>query len=426
MSRSPTRLEHTWEHTVGSGHAPLGLRVDWQRQLERCHNDLGFRHVRFHGLLSDPMGTLICENDELLYSFFNADQIIDFLLSIGMKPFMELSFMPTTLASGDKTVFRYRSNVTPPKDYKQWATLIHKLVRHWVERYGAREVGQWFFEVWNEPNLDHFWTGTQTDYFELYRHTVEAIKSVDASLKVGGPATAQNAWVEEFLDFCARNSLPADFVSTHYYPTDAFGKIGSDTETQLANAPRDVMRERAKETRDRAGGRPVYYTEWNISSNPRHDLHDQSFAAAFATRIVMGVNSLVQGYSFWTFSDIFEENYFPTIPFHGGFGLLNLHGIPKPVYRAFELMHRLGSELFVVEGAHETVVVWVVRKQDTVTVLMINQAQPRHSIQTELVDIRLTHAAEPRAACVERIDEDHANPRRAWVELGKPEHLNKF
>src|ERR1700679_2867453 len=180
LTDKSTPLPHFWEHTVGSGHAPLALRADWQRQLRQCHEQLGFRHVRFHDILSDDMGTLMDERDQLLYSFFNADQICDFLLSIGMKPFVELSFMPTTLASGPTTVFSYRGNVTPPKDYDLWATLIQKLVAHWVSRYGVAEVRTWFFEVWNDPNLKAFWTGEQADYFRLYRVTAAAIKGIDA------------------------------------------------------------------------------------------------------------------------------------------------------------------------------------------------------------------------------------------------------
>ncbi|MGH7966449.1 MAG: GH39 family glycosyl hydrolase [Candidatus Binatia bacterium] len=425
LSQPATPFAHFWEHTVGSDHAPVALRADWQAQLVRCHHELGFRHVRFHGLLSDRMGTLICQNEKLLYSFFNADQIMDFLLSIGMRPFVELSFMPETLASGHKTVFRYQGNVTPPKEYQQWATLIRKLVSHWVERYGVSEVQEWFFEVWNEPNLHHFWTGTQADYFTLYRHTVAAIKEVDAGLKVGGPATAQNAWIAEFLDFCEQHKLPADFLTTHYYPTDAFGEPGTDTVTQLANAPRGVMRERAEEAHRQARGRPLYYTEWNSSSNPRDTLHDQPYAAAFVTKTIMDNHGLVEGYSIWTFSDIFEENYFPSIPFHGGFGLLNLHGIAKPMYRAYELLHRLGTELLTLEGTHETVDAWVVRKERAVTVLLTNHALPRHPLKTELVHLRLTDAPAPRTAYLERVDEDHANAQRVWQEMGEPKYLSR-
>ena len=180
---------HFWEHCVGSGHAALALRADWQAQMRRAHDELGFRHVRFHGLLDDDMGTLIEQNDQPLYSFFNADRIFDFLLSIGMRPFVELSFMPGMLASTGQTIFRYRANVSPPKDFGQWAALIAKLVAHWVDRYGADEVRKWFFEVWNEPNLDAFGSGKQDGYFRLYAITARAIKSVDPRLKVGGPPT---------------------------------------------------------------------------------------------------------------------------------------------------------------------------------------------------------------------------------------------
>jgi xylan 1,4-beta-xylosidase len=251
--QAPKAFPHFWEHTVGSGHAPLALRADWQAQMLRCHNELGFEHVRFHALLSDEMGTLVCEENKLLYSFFNADQIIDFLLSIGMRPFVELSFMPEALASGSTTVFSYHANVTPPKDYDQWATLIQKLLAHWVERYGAAEVRHWFFEVWNEPNLPAFWTGGQDDYFRLYSCTAAAIKSVDDALKVGGPATADNKWTPDFLDYCRKNAAPVDFISTHHYPTDAFGTPGADTITQLQHAPRGVMRAQARTVREEAG-----------------------------------------------------------------------------------------------------------------------------------------------------------------------------
>jgi xylan 1,4-beta-xylosidase len=299
---------------VGSGHAPLALRADWQAQLQQCHAELGFRHVRFHALLSDEMGTLVCKRNKLLYSFFNVDQVMDFLLSIGMRPFVELSFMPETLASGSTKVFSYQANVTPPKNYRQWEELIHKLASHWVERYGREEVREWFFEVWNEPNLKAFWTGTQKEYFKLYKITAETLKRVDPLLRVGGPATAKNAWIPEFLDFCENREVPVDFVSTHHYPTDAFGKAGADTLSQLQHASPHVMRDDARKVRAQAKSLPVYYTEWNISSNPRDALHDEPFAAAYAAKIVLEARGNVQGYSYWTFSDIFNENYFPSVP----------------------------------------------------------------------------------------------------------------
>ena len=431
LSQQGTELVHCWEHTVGSCHAPTALRADWQQQLRRCRSELGIRYVRFHGLLSDDLGTVVNHHDALLYSFFNADQIIDFLLSIGMRPFVELSFMPTALASGSETVFRYRGNVTPPRNYAQWSTLIDTLVSHWVERYGVQEVAEWFFEVWNEPNLKAFWSGTRNDYFKLYQITAGAIKKVDPSLKVGGPATARDGWIEEFLAFCEAERVPVDFVTTHHYPTDTAGNEtdapaheDDDTETQLANSRRGVLREWTEETRRRAGQIPVYYTEWNTSSNPRDPRHDEPYAAAFVAKTALEVSDLVEGYSFWTFSDIFEESYFPSVPFHGGFGLLTLHGVAKPTYRAFELLHKLGKERLLVDGLHDTVNAWVTRDEARVTVLLVNHALPQHSIARVLVRVHLSHAPEPATAWIERIDEDHANAKRRWQALGAPEYLD--
>ena len=424
LSGRATGLSHFWEHTVGSGHASLALRADWQAQLKQAHDDLGMQHVRFHGILGDDMGTLVREGDTFFYSFFNSDQIFDFLLSIGMKPFVELSFMPSALSSGDQTVFHYRANVSPPRDYAQWAVLIRKLVAHWVDRYGLGEVRQWFFEVWNEPNLTAFGNGTQSDYFELYRYTVEAIKGVDKLLKVGGPATAANAWIDDFLNFCKANQLPADFISTHHYPTDAFGKPGDDTVTQLAQSTRSILREQTRDVRRQAGDLPVYYTEWCTSSNPRDPMHDDPYAAAFIVKTILEASGLVQGYSYWTFSDIFEENYFPSVPFQGGFGLLNIHGIAKPAYRAFQLLHELGTQVLPVEGHHETVDAWFVRGEQRSTLVLTNFALPRHPIETEQVSFTLKSAKSTTMASIQRIDLEHANAKRRWEQLGQPEYLS--
>jgi xylan 1,4-beta-xylosidase len=424
LAEATTPLPHFWEHTVGSDHAPVTLRADWQAQLQRAHRELGFKHVRFHGLLSDDFRLLVGNHNKHFYSFFNCDQVFDFLLSNGMRPFVELSFMPSALASGTKTVFNYEANITPPRDYPQWSKLIEALVSHCVERYGMEEAREWFFEVWNEPNLSSFWAGTQRDYFKLYRHTAEAIKNVDASLRVGGPATAKSEWIEDFVNFCDRNQVPADFITTHYYPNDGFEKV-KNTEEQLFRSQRGIMRQVAEDTKRQAAGRPVYYTEWNASSDARNPLHDEPYAAAFAMSTIMEANGLVQGYSFWTFSDIFEEQYFPSRPFHGGFGLLNLHSIPKPVYRAFELLHDLGTERSLVDGLHETVDCSLIQNESSVTILLTNQTTPGHSIETEHIEIRLDNAREPIAAYVKRIDDEHANAKRLWAEMGQPEYLQR-
>jgi xylan 1,4-beta-xylosidase len=426
LKQPAVAFPHFWEHTVGSGDAALTLRADWQRQMLRCHQELGFQHVRFHGILSDNMGTLVDEMDILIYSFFNTEHIFDYLLSIGMSPFVELSFMPLALSSGDQIVFSYKDNVTPPRDYAGWETLISDIVFHWVDRYGLEKVKTWFFEIWNEPNLSAFWTGTQQDYFTLYKHAALAIKKINPDLKVGGPATASNAWITEFRDFCAKENVPCDFISTHHYPTDAFGKPGDDTITQLSESTRSILRDQVIETRKKAGSLPVYYTEWSSSSNPFDNLHDEPYAASFIIKTVLEARGQVEGYSYWTFSDIFNENYFSSIPFHGGFGLLNIYGVPKPAYRAFELLHRLGEEICSVEGSHPTVDVWVIKKRSAVQVMITNFVLPRHPVATENVTIELRNISEIRTVYIERIDDTHCNTRAAWELLGSPDTLKPY
>ena len=240
---------HNWEHTIGSDHAAMALRAEYREQLKRCHDELGIGHVRFHGLLSRDMGTLAEHEKELIYSFHNAHSIWDFLLSIGMKPFVELSFMPEPLASGAATVFHYRANVTPPKRYNAWAEFINELVTSAVARYGAKEVSTWPFEVWNEPNLGSFWRGTRKQYFQLYAATARTLKDIHAEIPVGGPSTAKNEWIEEFLDFCEGSDVPVDFVSTHHYPNDEFASSDLDTETQLSASRHRMQKDAPKENR---------------------------------------------------------------------------------------------------------------------------------------------------------------------------------
>jgi xylan 1,4-beta-xylosidase len=420
-----SELAHVWSHTIGSGRALLALRADWQAQMRKTHAELGVRHVRFHGLLNDEMCTYLIECDKDVYSFFNVDQIFDFLVSIGMKPFVELSFMPTALQSGGGIVFFYKANVTPPRDYAKWADLVARLVTHWVDRYGIDEVRSWYFEVWNEPNLDAFWKGSQADYFKLYQYTANAVKSVDAQFRVGGPATADDAWVPEFLGFCEANKLPVEFVSTHHYPTDALGKPGDDTETQLSDAPRDVLIQRVRKMRAAVGDRKLCYTEWCSSSNPFFDLHDQPYAAAFLLKNMLDVADLVHCYSWWTFSDIFEENYFSSVPFHGSFGLQTIHGIAKPTYRAMQLLHGLGNERLQVDGSHPTVDAWAVRSNAThIDLLLGNHAFPHQAIATEAVTWHVQSSRKPKSARVQRVDAGHCNSRQAWVAMGSPGYLD--
>ena len=397
LEQTGRALPHFWEHCLGSGHARLSLRADWQAQLKRVRAELGVRHVRFHGVLSDGMGTLICQNNELLYSFFNVDQAYDYILSLGMNPLVELSFMPSAIASGDQTVMHYAANVTPPADYGQWAALIEKLARHWIARYGLDVVRSWPMEVWNEPNMPSFWPAGQEAYFELYRYTSLALKNVDASLQVGGPVTAE-VRVDTGVPAVLRDESAARRLRFHAHVPDGCGRLagtghagGTGAQPAQHFAGADARRRGVE-----AGDLPLYFTEWSSSSNVQDPLHDESFAAAFIVKTLLENCGLVQGYSYWAFSDIFDENFFPSKPFAGGFGLLNLYGIAKPSYRAYQLLHHIGEELLLTDGLHPTVDAWAIRGEDGLTLMFTNLALPEHPIRAETVRMTLANCA---AAC---------------------------
>jgi len=425
LTATVTPFRHYHEVCVGSGHAALALRADWQVHMRRCRQELGFQYVRFHGLLNDDMSVCLGTPQHPEHHFHNVDQVFDFLLDIGVRPFVELNFMPTVLASGTRTVFHYRGNVTPPRDFAQWEDLARGLVRHLAERYGREEVARWYFEVWNEPNLEYFWAGTQEQYFELYRRSAEGVKFVDPAFRVGGPATARDGWVSELMDFCRANNVPLDFISTHHYPTDAAIAPQQDIESQMAASPRGILTTWAKQTRARAGDLPLHYTEWNTSPSSRDPYHDAPYAAAFILKTIADNDGLVDSYAFWTFSDIFEEEGFSSLPCHGGFGLLNMHGIPKPSFHAFRFLHELGHERVRIKGGGRTVEALAVSGRAATHVLFWNYDVPRAPIKPALVRLAVLQADQPLTATIERVDEEHGNLEAAWRRMGRPHYLTK-
>ncbi|HRH42234.1 MAG TPA: hypothetical protein PKY82_11465, partial [Pyrinomonadaceae bacterium] len=231
-----------FRETVGAGRAAESLRADWQAQFETVRRDCGFEYIRFHGLLQDEMGVYSEDKNGVpKYNFQYVDALYDAILQKGMKPFVEFGFMPEKLASGNKTIFWWKGNITPPKDYEKWANLIKALVEHWTNRYGENEVANWYFEVWNEPNLDIFWSGTQTDYFKLFEVSAKAIKSVSKNYRVGGPATAGNGWVPETIDFTTKNNVPIDFISTHDYGVKGIGFDGDGHQKLFLDTSSDAI-----------------------------------------------------------------------------------------------------------------------------------------------------------------------------------------
>ena len=353
-----------WSDCVGAGRIGEGLRESWRKQLEHCHKEFGFRYLRAHGLLHDEMRVYTEDKKgNPVYNFMYIDDVYDFLLSIGMKPFVELGFMPEKLASdsfkderpnfNEDTVFWWKANVTPPKKYEKWDALIKTLVQHWTDRYGADEVKTWRFEVWNEPNLNIFWRLAEKDrlpeYLKLYEHTAKAVKSVNKDYPVGGPSGAGPVFIEELIDYCNKKKVPLDFITYHTYglgdgPSglDQYGNRKLFLHPSLhyvcdsANQPLPAIAKKGEKKL------PVYITEWNSSYSPVDPVHDSFFAGPFILEQLRNTEAL-DSMSFWTFTDIFEENGPAPRPFHGGFGLMSYQGIPKAAYWAYKYLSLLGS-----------------------------------------------------------------------------------
>ncbi len=341
-------LNTMFKECVGAGRANEGLRADWQRQLTRVHSECGFTYIRMHGLFCDDMGVYHDWSGHPQYNWQYIDELFDFLESIGMKPFVEVGFMPSDLASGSQTIFWWKGNTTLPKDFKKWGDFIRAFTEHVTQRYGEDEVKKWYFEVWNEPNLEGFFHGSEADYFHLYDVTAKAIKSVSPDYRVGGPATAGCGWISEFIEFCATNSSPVDFVSTHTYGVDQgfldeTGQRGTILSTNPWSIFGEMIGTREKIRNSQMPNLELHFTEWSSSYTPSDPFHDCYQSAAYILDKIKHTGSSVNSMSYWTFTDIFEEAGPRFTPFHGGFGLLNYQDINKPAFYAYRFMNCLGE-----------------------------------------------------------------------------------
>ena len=402
---------HFWEQMFGSGRAILSLRESYRRDLRWVREITGFRYVRFHAILDDEVG--IYGEDKQgrpIYNFSYVDQIYDGLLANNVKPFVELSFMPYKLAARqDLQSFWYHPNVSPPKDYAKWDDLITQFMKHLVDRYGIDEVASWYFEVWNEPNLD-FWSGTprQEPYFELYDHTARDIKAVSPRLRVGGPATAQAAWVDAMIKHATQTHVLIDFVSTHVYGNDKASDVFHTSE----NIPRDQMVCRAvKKVHDEIAASalpdlPLIWSEFNAAYDNQVEVTDSIYMAPWLATTISQCDGLTQMMSYWTFSDVFEEQGVVKEPFYGGFGLLAAGGIPKPSFYAFQVLHHLGDQR--IENNSPDVLV-TKTSGGTLIIALWNITDPGSAGTPRTVKLDIKGVKPDSGVRISRVDVDHGN-----------------
>ncbi len=422
---APTHpFPHYWEQMFGSGRAILSLRDSYRRDLSAVHQITGFQYIRFHGILNDDVGVYgEDKHGNPVYNFSYVDQIYDGLLAAHVKPFVELSFMPYKLAASEHLQsFWYHPNVSPPKDYAIWDDMITQLMKHIVDRYGIDEVSSWYFEVWNEPNLD-FWTGAprQKTYFELYDHTARDIKGVSQRLRIGGPATAQAAWVPDMIKHAGKAGVPLDFVSTHVYGND----MASDVFGTDEKIPRDQMVCRSvKKVHDEIKtssqpNLPLIWSEFNAAYDNEVAVTDSIYMGPWLATTIAQCDGLTEMMSYWTFSDVFEEQGVVKTPFYGGFGLIAAGNLPKPSFYAMSLLHNLGDQR--VENNNSDVLV-TKAKDGTLVLAVWNIVNPGSTGSAKTVKLQLKGISSVAHASIQRVDEDHGNVLGLWQKLGSPRH----
>lgn len=421
-----TPFPHFWEEMFGSGHANLAMRESYRDDLRAVKKVTDFEYVRFHGIFDD-------ENGVSVYNWSYVDQIYDGLLKNGVRPFVEISFMPRDPAFNPYSlhVFWYHPNVSPPKSMELWDALMTHFAEHLVNRYGIDEVSKWYFEVWNEPNID-FWGGIprQQSYFELYAHTARDLKSVSPRLRVGGPATAAASWIPEFLSYAAAHHVPVDFVSTHAYADDTVQNLfHNDHPVPMdERVCRAVAQVRGQIKASPLPALPLYLTEWNVQG--QDESRDTIFVGPALANTIRQCDGLVNMMSFWTFSDVFEEGGPLPKPFTGMFGLRGAFGINKPSYYAYGLLHELGDRR-IANSADDVIVTKT--SQGDLAVAVWNLVDPGKRGSNQTVALHFRHVSPQAQVTLERVDSDHGNVLPKYAAMGSPinptpdqaEQLNK-
>ena len=412
---------------VGTGRMGLALHKEYLDQLNMAQELAHFEHIRGHGLFCDDMAIYQPYTDEdgvqhERYNFTYLDRVMDSYLAAGLRPFLELGFMPQKMASGTQTIFYWKGNTTPPADDEKWAAMVKATLRHLSDRYGEDEVSQWPCEVWNEPNLRGFWENAdKPKYLRLYAVTAKAVKEVLPRMRVGGPAICggegSQQWVRDFLTFCRDEKVPVDFVTRHAY----MGNPPEHKGRYLYHEMRTVESVLAEMTETRNiidsfpefKGMEMHITEFNTSYNPFCPIHDTNLNAAFIAGLLACLGDVAASYSYWTFGDVFEEQGVPLRPFHGGFGMIANGLILKPTMWTFAFFNNLKGEcVYRDENA-----VILRRKDGSFEGVAWNLCREERRKLDMTIDLPISgeHSLIARV-----VDEETCNPLKVWHEMGQP------
>jgi xylan 1,4-beta-xylosidase len=434
-------------------------------------------YVRVHNLLTTGDGsaslkwgsTNVYTEDAAgnpIYSWAILDRIFDTFHAAGVRPLVEVGFMPEALSTHPEP---YRHNFPkgpvftgwayPPKDYAKWSELVFQFVRHLRERYGDPEVKTWLWEVWNEPDID-YWRGTPQEYFKLYDFTVDAILRAFPEARVGGPdstgpASAKAAeFLRAFLEHCARQQNYAsgkigsrlDFIS--YHPKGSPKWQGDHVQMGIARQLASIEQgfkiaasfpEWSKTPIVLGESDPEGCAACSAAEHPQNSYRNGPLYAAYTAEILNSIYALANrghtnflGMVTWSFE--FEDQ-----PYFAGFRELASNGLDKPVLNAFRMFGMLGQERVKVTSSGalptEDIVNNGVRGKPDVNAIA---ARTDHEVEVLIWnyhDDDLPAAAEPIELVVEglpanataglsehfRVDATHSNAFVAWKEMGSPQ-----
>ena len=354
-------LTHTFKTFTSVARAKEILLESIQQQLRTLQKEVGFRYIKFHGILDDTM--MLYNEDHkgnpfLTYQY--VDQMIDFLLSIGLRPLIQFSFMPRMLAKDTSaTIFYNPVILSEPKDYNKWNFLITSLTNHFIERYGLEEVRSWLFCFWNVP-FQSYMFAFETDEisYELYRLTRACVKQCDSHLLFGAPSYGSldfgKTQYYNFLDYCIAGSCFPDFYNLNFYPVKTstskdlatFGV--SDKESIILSEDPDYMAHSLDVIRSNLSTYPklpIYITEWSSTSSHRDWLNDTCYRSAYIVKNILENYDQVESFGNWCLSDTLEELPFDNQFFYGEMGLFTCSGIKKPAYYAYVFLNKLMNTL---------------------------------------------------------------------------------
>jgi xylan 1,4-beta-xylosidase len=443
-SKSASGLPRFWSAAVGTGTASLTLRGDLQTHYKLANRELGMQRVRGHGVLNDDMGIFHWTGGTAAptYDWTNFDKYLAAIVAAGMRPLMELSFMPMALAKSG-------NSRDPAKDLNVYKQFIQAVVQHCVDKYGASDVGQWYWEVWNEPNYPGFWNGTFDDYLAMYDQAVAGATAALPDVLIGGPVTTpgSSTQIQQFLAHTKSANERVSFASSHAYPGGAgpsadatFGVTDNTTRlsdiTGAGYTPSNVK---------------SMNTEWNSSYSGQGGntadncvSMDSHVNAPFILKAVKLLADKVQGttppldvFSYWVVSDVFGEysgdsgSYIAskggTLPFGEVFGLMTYQGVRKAAFNGFKMLNYLGTSRLSASGGTGSsdgvdALATVSAAGDEVEIIVYNYYATVSTTGSDSVTLTVSNLPFSGQAYVTEfaVDSTHSNPYGIWLNQNSP------